>query len=167
MCHLVDKLTNLIAYFFIKENWEMNWEEYSKPLMKHLYSSCFILQPRTWKLGHCLWSLLCRWGNDVGWQHNHHTPPGDHRGWRQWTPACPCIPYRSSPPAAASAAPLDWGPWLSEKPNREKQLNTHTHTQIANHIGGGPLTFFSDRCLCRHISSAGALSHVWLWSTET
>lgn len=69
---------------------------------------------RTWRRGRCLGWRPCRWGSDAGWPRSRHTPPGDHRGWRRWTPACPCTPYTSSPPAAASAAPLGWGRSLRE-----------------------------------------------------
>lgn len=89
---------------------------------------------KTWKHGHCLWSQLCRWGSDVGWQHSRHTPPGDRRGWRQWTLACPCTPYTSSPPAVAWAAPLHWGPSLSEETHRKTDEHTKTDHSVVLQI---------------------------------
>lgn len=88
---------------------------------------------RTWRHGRCLGWQPCRWGSDAGWWRSRHTPPGDRRGWTRWTPACPCRLYRSSPPAAASAAPLGWAHslWGGSAQAHVKMMNVwQLHTDV-------------------------------------
>lgn len=123
-----------------------------------------VVSLRTWRHGRCLGWQPCRWGSGAGWWRSRHTPPGDRRGWIRWTPACPCRLCRSSPPAAASAAPLGWAHSLWRGISTGSRKNDERVTTSAR---CWPLTFFSSGQMCSHSRSTGALPHLWLWRTQT